>query len=49
VTAAAIGDLTGAVMLLVVVFFVIGVLASVNWIWRKAWRYSERRIDRRSY
>jgi hypothetical protein len=35
-TAAAIGDLTGAVMFLVVVFFVIGVLVSVNWIWRKA-------------
>jgi hypothetical protein len=34
-TSAAIGNLTGAVILLVVVFTVIGALASVNWIWRR--------------
>lgn len=35
---AIIGNVTVAVILLVVVFFVVGAFASVDWIWRKAWR-----------
>jgi hypothetical protein len=47
-SAAAIGNITGLVMFLAVVFFVIGALASVNWIWRKACLYSAKPTDRRS-
>lgn len=48
-SAAFIGHLTVLAIFAVVVFFVIGVFAALNWIWRKTWHSSAKPTARRSF